>query len=633
MERKTDISSTITQDPKMDSDLQDVWEQLGFKEYVEEELAFFNELSVKGPRMDFGAIFGAFSELKERALSITGRKSMEVVEVDHDDLHDPVDSAYQEPWTPTSLHRWAYLTLKFHCPQWGDEELRDQFAFRTQHYDAIFFNLDSESQYPPDDLPDRTVESGPATPPEPGGEKLAFIHRLPPELLSDIFICAHDGLLYFPVIISHVDSRFRAIAESTAALWTTVDVNLPLPFVMLYLQNSKASLLDVRMDVSRAVRRPQTMSRLETIMELLAGEQARMRSLSILGLNPPVVDEIASTMLSDRSNYPQLKKLDTGCHEWYGYRRRSGDPLRYLVVPLLVQHLCLRGYRTRDWIHGFAVPMMELKRFHLANNSGLALPDLLTALRNLPNLSELIIDTCRMSFDPASRKSVTSATLPKLMTLECLLLNWREMASVLRLLVTPSLTSLKLWWETGWKGLANQAVGLVAALQAKPQLQTLDLCNFEELVPQWKRVFEGATSIRTLRLRSCELVEEDLRGLWEPCVEEAPVMPYLEHLALENVLDLRTGVVRWIIASRPGLRSVELRGWGRDQVDEEDVEFVRNSVENFVLETFGERDPRDPEEEMSDSDEEEWSSWGSPSQGSWLSGDQEVVAARYKYPP
>ncbi|KAG9008324.1 hypothetical protein FRB90_008987 [Tulasnella sp. 427] len=366
----------------------------------------------------------------------------------------------------------------------------------------------------------------------------------------------------------------------------------------MYLQNSKNSLLDVRINLSHHPRRTQSVAQLRTITDVLVEHRPRIASLSITSLDPEIVDEITKRMLSGGDvDYPQLRKLDTGCHLWIG---RLGS----------------------------SVPISELKRFHLANNFGLNRSDLLHVLANLPNLETLIVENCETDWVP-TLTAVKPASLPNLTNLECLGLNNNTMTRLLQLLITPKLNSSKLWWDYGFKLWLNQVDGVMAMLRANPQLQILNLCNLETQAPHWKEIFRRGVSLRILRLRSCELEEDDLEALWEQGAQDAPIIPHLEHLVLENVLDLSTNVMRRIVASRPSLRFVELRGWYDGRVDEEDVEFVRNSVERFVLETFGGRGPRDSDGESAESGAEEWSSSGTPSEGSWLSGDEDVVIHTY----
>ncbi|KAG9001324.1 hypothetical protein FRB90_011642 [Tulasnella sp. 427] len=345
------------------------------------------------------------------------------------------------------------------------------------------------------------------------------------------------------------------------------------------------------------------------------------------------MDDIVSRMLDKaEDSYPQLRKLDTGSPHYLscsGSRDRA-TPLRYPVVPPShVQDLCLRGSRSEDWTQGFASPISGLKRLHFLYHDTLTRPKLLDVLVNLPSLETLIIEDCSTHWtpgpvvygpnNPIPNHDLIPAprfTHPNLMTFECLRLDELSTKQLLESLITPNLTCLKVWWFSGWKGQINQGEPLVTMLRGCPQLQTLGLCCFETEDSWWKEVFNTATCVKHLRLRNNEFLEEDLESL----CESGLVMPYLERLALENVFGIKTDVVRRIVVDRPDLQYVELRGWDATRVAKEDVEFLRSSVRDFVLETFG-----GTEQAISNEDESDWSSSGTPSEGSWLSGDQYVV--------
>ncbi|KAG9008323.1 hypothetical protein FRB90_008986 [Tulasnella sp. 427] len=145
---------------RTDSDHREIWEELAVQEYLREELVFFSKLVLdiaqKHPdwkskpsfhndaRHFFGVVFGALNELKERAFPIAQEQhSRAVVDENDYNLDDRVDSVYEEPWMPTSLYRWLY---------------------RTQYYDPIFYDSDSEFQYPSDDKPESEDRTAPPLP-------------------------------------------------------------------------------------------------------------------------------------------------------------------------------------------------------------------------------------------------------------------------------------------------------------------------------------------------------------------------------------------------------------------------------------------------------------------------------------
>lgn len=515
--------------------------------------------------------------------------------------------------------------LTCHCSYLSDDiSLR---LFRTQYCDAELFGWGFHNAYPlAEDLlsPPSSPSPESVTSTEP-----AYIHQLPPEILSGIFILAHNGVLYFPIIISHVDSRFRKIAESTAWLWTTIDVNLPLPMVRMYLKNSNTALLDVRINLSDGGGRRNASSRLSAFVAEVAGHRGRIASLSMSSLNSQPVDEMVKAMLTGPdSTYPQLRRLDTGGLHWVSgmWPRLMMEPLKCPVMaPHQVQELSLRGYRTRDWVLGFPEQQLGLKRLYLANNFSLFLSDLISILSKLPDLEALTIEDCTTAREQVA--TWPTVILPNLTTLQYVMVGDEAITIIQRALITPKLTSLKLWWNFGFKGWLNQAGALVSLLEANPQLERLDLCNCVIHQPKWREVFSKAGSLKYLRLRSCELESQDLEPLWLPGVEsegEGYWLPHLEHLVVENVFHLTTEDIKQIVMHRPSLRSVELRGWDASDIAEDDVQFLRQSVGYFILETFNGRPSFHVEEE--DEENEEWSSWGTPSEGSQLSGDEEVIS-------
>lgn len=497
---------------------------------------------------------------------------------------------------------------------------------RTQHYEEGLFGSDCQEPDPP--LQSPLFQSLPPALENEPRDGPALIHQLPPEIVSEIFILAREEVMYFPILISHVDSRFRKIAEYTTLLWRRVDVNLPLPLVELYLKRSKNALLDVRIDLSGGNRLRNAATRLSAFLALVAGHTERMSSLSMSAFNPGFVDDMVKALLKGLgSTYPQLRRLDTGCPIWESTRTLAPLECPVLAPPLLLE-LSMWGNRTRDWALGFSEPMAALKSLCLGNNVSLFLEGLVTVLTRLPNLETLVIQDCTTELEPV--EELPSVVLPNLTTLQYVSLNSSTIELLAEVLLTPKLSSLKVWWECGFKDWSGQAEPLVEMLQENPQLERLDLCCCVIQREEWSEAFDNAGSLKYLRLRSCELESDDLEALSELGVGEDGeqcLLPHLEHLVLENVLQLSTEDIRRIVIHRPGLRSLELRGWDGTRVAEEDVQFIRQSVEYFVLETFY-KGLGALEEEEEGEENEERSSSGTPSEGSWLSGDEEVIKSQ-----
>ncbi|KAJ3810040.1 hypothetical protein F5876DRAFT_21645, partial [Lentinula aff. lateritia] len=91
---------------------------------------------------------------------------------------------------------------------------------------------------------------------------IAFIHNLPNEILSEIFLC-YTCISRWPTLqLIHVCSRWRDVALGTQELWSNIaishnsfnvsygpsweeDARGVLPLVELYLERSQTALLDI----------------------------------------------------------------------------------------------------------------------------------------------------------------------------------------------------------------------------------------------------------------------------------------------------------------------------------------------------------------------------------------------------
>ncbi|KAG8934233.1 hypothetical protein FRC01_004313 [Tulasnella sp. 417] len=625
----------------MPTENQELWDGQHIKDYLKQEIEFCNAFAAKivdrnpewksfrGGWTYMGRFLRVFfATVEDWTKMILPNPQENVLEADSEGIDDPTDSAYQEFCTPTSLYQWTYLHLAVGPleDQFNpvDDEERHELVrrmFRTQLYDNELFGSGSQHAYPPEEDLLFVRSSSSSTPESAKRNSSAFIHRLPPEILSDIFIKARDGSPYFPIIVSHVDSRCRAIAESTALLWTRIHVYLPLSLVSLYLQRSNSALLDVQIDVRHRLAFWSSMPlHLSTFISTVRGHRERIALLSISACEMrPVHDIVKEMMQGPGSTYPQLRKLDIGCPIWFPVRDRDDwDPV---IIPPQLQELSLRGSWSEAWATGFSGPLAGLKSLCLENNHRLSTSDLLSVLAKLPNLDTLILHGC--TIQDSSTVPPSAVSLPNLTMLQYVTLSHKSIASLQQAFRSPTLTSLKVWWDSSLSKSPDQVQPLVAMLRANPQLESLDLCQCVMKQSGWREVFERAGSLKYLRLLSCELESDDLDVLLEPGVGEGVeqyLLPRLEHLILENVFHLTTNHIRQIIAHRPGIRSLELRGWDGSNVAEGDVQFIQRSVDCFILETFY-RGSSTFEGEEWDEESEEWSSSGTPSEGSWLSGD------------
>ncbi|KAG8918646.1 hypothetical protein FRC01_001746 [Tulasnella sp. 417] len=589
-------------------------------DYLKLELEFANEFAAKvvqahpewqsyrafwSPVKSFlGVFFAAITEWKKMVSPSPQEEGLE--EDSEAGIDDPTDSAYQENWMPTSLYRWAYLTLTFRPIDLEDDELRDRLVvrmFRTQEYDAELLGPDYHKAYPSSE---GLLSRSPSPAPEDQQKaNPALIHQLPLEILSDVFVRAHDEVLYFPIIFSHVDSRFRTIAESTASLWTKIDVNLPLPLVELYLKHSNTARLDIWIDLGSGGRRQNAASRLGAFLAVVAEHRERVVSLRMSAFNPRFVDDMVKAMMRDlactiglpgSTSTPMagavpkgtsLAKLGLGIS-------RPDSGAQFAVFGQQYPSPCFGPARRPHQ----STESRNIRRSRLLH-SARSTRSTIRGDSSEPHDAPIRYGRWGLHDPPPSHPSHSEAHL------------------------------LETVVELRFQELVDQLEPLPAMLLANPQLQSLDLCKCLLQPAGWRDVFGKAGSLKDLRMRSCELEPTDIESLFELGVGEdgeQRMLPRLEHLVLENVSDLSTGDVKRIITNRPTLRSLELRGWDGSHVTDEDVHFMREALECFILETFY-KDSGALEEEEVDEGSEESSSTGTPSVGSWLSGDDEVVGA------
>ena len=153
------------------------------------------------------------------------------------------------------------------------------------------------------------------------GREFTSISSLPPELLAVIFEMTLSKRrvqykLPFEVVLSHVSSLWRAVAITTPALWTKIDIysSRSTDCAASYLQRSGSQmLLDIRVDIYNADKRILIRSThkrealIQSIVKTLYPHIHRARSLLIL----PCFELTALALLSHLCNAvaPNLRRL------------------------------------------------------------------------------------------------------------------------------------------------------------------------------------------------------------------------------------------------------------------------------------------------------------------------------------
>ncbi|KAF8161306.1 hypothetical protein B0H34DRAFT_374747 [Crassisporium funariophilum] len=152
-------------------------------------------------------------------------------------------------------------------------------------------------------------------------EEPANLDSLPAELLAIIFVLARPKnrfphTLPFEVVLSHISSRLRAVALTTPALWTRIDIYSPrsVEWACAYQRRSAPMPLDVRIDVyrrdkykSRASSTAGVLVLVQLVANTLLVELHRMRSLFIFAFNERTLLAILSQLVNHSA--PILERL------------------------------------------------------------------------------------------------------------------------------------------------------------------------------------------------------------------------------------------------------------------------------------------------------------------------------------
>ncbi|KAG8931823.1 hypothetical protein FRC00_000604, partial [Tulasnella sp. 408] len=133
----------------------------------------------------------------------------------------------------------------------------------------------------------------------------------------------------------------------------------------------------------------------------------------------------------------------------------------------------------------------------------------------------------------------------------------------------------------------------------------------------WSEIFKHLPNLTHLRVRASYSSDEDLQAL-----ALAQTLPNLTSVTLDNELRLTTLSIEQMARTHPKLESIVLRGWDPSHVSVESLEEIGKLVKNVFVETFT-KSPEDYSDEDTESDVSD--DLSTESEGSWLSGDEEVV--------
>ncbi|KAL0945280.1 hypothetical protein HGRIS_000789 [Hohenbuehelia grisea] len=160
------------------------------------------------------------------------------------------------------------------------------------------------------------------------GVSIPPIHKLPSELLADIFALCHAMMEDDPslgcarVILSHVCPRWRGIILSMPLLWSTINVygsqDLNRPRVQEHLRRSASCLLSVRIYADKA-------DHVEDSIELVVAHAQRLKALHFFMINSHASPNLD---LLRTSAFPALETLGVSIRNW---QQQDADSIFHLL--------------------------------------------------------------------------------------------------------------------------------------------------------------------------------------------------------------------------------------------------------------------------------------------------------------
>lgn len=480
----------------------------------------------------------------------------------------------------------------------------------------------------------------------PADSNRCFLQELPVELFSDILRRAAKMDHNIPLTFCGINGHLRNVTLGIPGLWSVIDIMHPSARIGLHLTRSSGTPLDVQMSIwpdFYGVSAGETA--LNAFIALLAPHHSQIQAIHAILYHEEWV-KIASRFVCT-NKLDSLKRLDIGISDesYQALEPIIIDPAKFWKM----EELCLSKIRVGDTelLHEF--PTRHLR---IVENEPMPWETLCDLLTKMPSLETLELLDSRF-LPPIDRAEDRELILLDRLTAIEINIQFAIASDILDILDAPleSFTSrfdlrpslwphmgagldcLDDWWPTSVGGFEG--------------LQQLHLTGCWMADNLWAMLFESLAELVYLRLGDCDLTGAELDVLGKAGLEEEGgelACPELRELVLDNEFFLRSDVIKDLVLARIALedsgvtriRSVTLRGWDEVNVDPEDIQVIRNAVDEFTLGVLdvgvilsNQRNFRgmdDNEDYASDSDDQSSSS-GSDWEQSWASGDEAIASA------
>lgn len=406
----------------------------------------------------------------------------------------------------------------------------------------------------------------------------AKLHEaLPVDVLLQIFYLATTADPNIPLVLSSVDRQLRELTLSTPLLWSRINFvpSWGPPKTHLFLSRSGTVPLKVSIDYDEKLAYGK-IGRTTSLLTALDPHRHRLRSFRACFADSL---QLRSTLIWIMSRpLPELNHLTVGYRNLLFHVDEDIIPeLRPDAFPA-IQTLRIHSLPLPKWV---LLPNQRMTQMHLEGPLVIMPAELRNVLLALPNLDSLCLRDIGtwLLLPEGGVPPVEPVELPVLKKLEVLRLPCWFVESLAEFLKAPALNWLSLTAGLGWD---RHSKVINAILLNDYKLESLDICSFTLEVDDWKNLFQRMRYLRSLRIASCELLDECLVHLasWR--------CPNLSSLTIDNELYVSLAVVRMVLFTRlrnggRALQSLCIRGIPEENAAEEDIDALRELLPNFSL--------------------------------------------------
>ncbi|KAG8913974.1 hypothetical protein FRC01_004288 [Tulasnella sp. 417] len=327
-----------------------------------------------------------------------------------------------------------------------------------------------------------------------------YISLLPVEVLQQIFrsVASPHNWVQAPLVLSHVNSYFRAIFLDTPSLWVALDESLSFPLLNLYVARSKSEPLDILTRIDRLFDESAGLE--DRWIHFLKTESSRVGQMKMAScipdnltewgrrLRPLVFTSVAELTVCSMDSTDDV----SACPIW-------------VCFPLLRQLSIERGW-CLGWVgHDDPFPP-SLRSLTFTKISEVYPSTLLEALGGVLDLVRLVLEDFALNPDDIEgRPAPSPVTLTCLEELELKNVTVADIEAISLLVATPNLSSLSITIPDSSDG----GLDFLTTFTAKhPRLSSLGIFGLKLVSQELEMMLHKLPNLTHLHIHGADLTED-----------------------------------------------------------------------------------------------------------------------------